>query len=66
MWVHFIVKHSHVADGIIPFQLKDLSSMFAELLFQFWYKTNKTQPYVLSGSLASYFEGGQSKVTGEL
>ena len=43
MWVHFIVKYSHVADGIIPVQLKDLSSMFAELLFQFWCKTNKTQ-----------------------
>ena len=41
--------------------------MFAHLLLHlFLWKTNKTQLDVLLGLLASYYEGAESKATGEL
>ena len=67
IWVHFIFKLSHVANGTIPFQVKDWSRMFAHLLLHlFLWKTNKTQLDVLLGLLASYYEGTESKATCEL
>ena len=53
---YLIIKPSHVANGNIPFQVKDWSRMFAQLLLHlFLWKTNKTQPDLLLGLLASYF-----------
>ena len=40
--------------------------IIAVAFFMKVWKTNKTQSDVLSGSLASYFEGAESKATGEL
>ena len=34
--MHLIVIFSHVADGIIPFKVKDWSRMFAQLLLHFF------------------------------
>ena len=66
IWVNLKVKRSHVADGIILFQIKDLYRMFARLLFHCYIKNNKTELDILVGLLASYFEGTESKATGEL
>ena len=65
--MHFIFKLSHVANGIIPFQVKDWTRMFTHLLLHlFLWKTNKTQLDILLRWLASYYEGTESKATGEL
>ena len=63
--MHFIFKLSHVshvANGTIPFQVKDWSRMLAHLLLHlFLWKTYKTQLDVLLGLLASYYEGQKAR-----
>ena len=68
IWVHFIVTFSHVADDIIRFQVKDWSRMFAHLLLHFCYERliKPDQTYCQNYLQASYFEGKESKATGEL
>ena len=44
MWVHVTVKLSHVANSIISFQVIDWPTIFAQLLFHFYDRTNKTRP----------------------